>query len=298
MTFDTRVPLKLKRLQQWFGSVITRPIDEDSRMLPLSPKGIPMEEEASDYIRPSPTLRPAQRIQIYNQQYWWRFLSILQENYPLLTRLFGYHEFNFRIAIPYICKYPSQHWSLSTLGNHLPQWIASDYQGDDKEIVLKTAEIEWAYGDMFYVKHYPPPTAADLPQDTDPSHFLSLTLFLQPHVHLFEMPYDLFSFRRKMLEQEPEYWITHDFPELSKDKTYYFVLYRTPSNFITWNSISYGEFTLLHLFKEGSSIEAACDWLEEQEGAACEEAGENIHHWFQEWMIRQLLTQEPPPTRS
>lgn len=108
MTFDAKVPFKLKKTQLWFGSIIGRPIDEDSKMNPISPAGQPIEIEACDFIRPSPTLRPAQRIQIYNQQYWWRLLSSMHETFPLVTRLFGYHDFNKIIAIPYLVKFPPE----------------------------------------------------------------------------------------------------------------------------------------------------------------------------------------------
>src|SRR4051812_44875922 len=109
MAFDAAVPTQLKRMQEWFASIITRPVDEESRINPLSPEGVPMEQEACRYITPSATLLPAQRIQIYNQQYWWRLLSIMHELYPLVTRLFGHRDFNQTIAIPYLVKYPPSH---------------------------------------------------------------------------------------------------------------------------------------------------------------------------------------------
>jgi hypothetical protein len=133
MTFDSKVPTLLKETQEWFGSIISRAIDGNSQMNPISPTGRPMREEAWDHIRPSPTLQPAQRIQIYNQQYWWRLVNTLQESFPLVTRLFGFHAFNFTIAMPFLLKYPPNDWTLNSLGDRLPRWIEEEYKADDRQ---------------------------------------------------------------------------------------------------------------------------------------------------------------------
>src|ERR1700722_17761763 len=101
MTFDTSVPSKLKNIQTWFAGVITQPIDSSSRINPKAPSGKFIKEEAPSYIRPSLKQESWERIQIYNQQYWWRLFTILHNDFPLLVRLFGYRDFNFKIAVPY-----------------------------------------------------------------------------------------------------------------------------------------------------------------------------------------------------
>src|SRR4051794_31429096 len=98
--YDSKVPLQLKKELQWFASILARPIDQENQMNPISPSGLSMELEAAQHIAPSPTLRPSQRIQIYNQQYWWRLINVLHESNPMLVRLMGYLDFNRNIAIP------------------------------------------------------------------------------------------------------------------------------------------------------------------------------------------------------
>ena len=201
MTFDTHVPSTLKRTQKWFASIITRPIDEDSRMNPISPSGNRMEEEAYEFIIPSPTLRPAQRIQIYNQQYWWRLLNCLHENFPFVTRLFGYHDFNQTIGIPFLNKYPAHHWSLGVLGDLLPQWIDEEYHADDKNLVKDAVLLDWSYHRSFFVASHPILSSKALPDPADVSYFLTQKLCLQPHVNLFQFNYDLVGLRNEMIAQ-------------------------------------------------------------------------------------------------
>lgn len=293
MTYDTTVPDSLKEVQQWFGSIIGRPIDVNSQMNPISPSGVPMEEESWRYIAPSPSLQPAQRIQIYNQQYWWRLLSTLQEIFPTVTRLFGYHDFNQAIAIPFLTKYPPNHWSLHFVGSRLLQWVEEDYHENDKELVWNAVKMDWAFTDGFIAPSYPPIDLSKLPTPGDLSSILEETLYLQPHVQFFEMPYDMFLFRIDFLQQDADYWIDNDFPPLPllpEGEKAFFIVYRLRNNDVTVEKVSKTEYLLLQNFREGSSVDAICQWLETQDEVVSQEAGENLHNWFQNWTLNQLLT--------
>ncbi len=296
MTYDAKVPTLLKREQQWFGGIIGRPIDEDSRMNPIAPSGEPMEIEAADHIAPSPTLRPAQRIQIYNQQYWWRLLNTLHDSFPMLTRLFGYYDFNKTIGIPYLVKNPPHHWSLNLLGDHLLQWLEGCYHAKDKKLVCNAAHLDWAFSHSFVAGQRPPITVEQLSNAEEREQILSQTIYLQPHIHLFQMEHHLFNFRNEFLKENPEYWLTNDFPKLERDKTYLFILYRNAKKDISWKEISLGEYHLLSFFKQGATIENACDWLEKQDDTLCEEATNNLQLWFQEWSQRGWLSLSPSLT--
>lgn len=291
MTYDAVVPKQLKRTQQWFASIITTPIDENSQMNPISPHGRPMVEEACDYISPSPTLQPHERIQIYNQQYWWRLLTALHESFPLVTRLFGFSDFNRTIAVPYLVKYPSNHWSLSYIGNRLPQWIDENYTADDKPLVYNSALVDRAYNDSFIA-----PLGKAIKLDpNDMSSMLETTLYLQPNLHLLALTYDLLDFRFEFLKHDPDYWLEHDFPELHhypKGELAHFVLYRNRQNNITFQKISANEYQVLQRFVEGTTIEAICDWLAEHpsDSSLCTEASQNLHIWFQHWTSRHWLS--------
>lgn len=283
--YDQKVPPQLKKVQQWFGSIISRPIDEDSRMNPISPKGVPMEEEAFEYIVPSPTLRPAQRIQIYNQQYWWRLLNCLHEAFPLVTRLFGYFDFNQTIGIPYLVKYYPYHWSLNTLGTYMTKFIEEDYHAEDKQLVLNAAALDWAFNYAFFCKKNS--------LVNEHSDFSECKIWLQSSVHLFKMDYNLIDFRMKMIKEKPEFWTENEFPKLPKEDARYFVLWRNHKNDIAWDDLHPAAFAMLSRLKTGATLDELCDWLEEQEEAIREEASKQLQVWFREWTVRQLLTLEP-----
>lgn len=284
MRYDSSAPQQLKEIQEWFGCIIARPIDEESAMNPISPSGNPMEEEAARYIIPSPTLRAAQRIEIYNQQYWWRLASALHENLPLVTRLFGYHEFNHKLAAPYLVKYPSNDWSLSTISDRFPQWIEEEYFEDDRNLILNASRIDCAYVQSFLSAPGNPITLDMCQEDRK--------LILQPHLHLFLLPYNLIQFRMHFLLKDVEHWIEHDFPPLEhhEHETPY-ILFRNKQNQIEWGTISNSEFKLLSLFRKGISIEELCDFLESQDPKSdlYHEASQQLGYWIQHWVAANWI---------
>lgn len=287
LQYDQMIPESLKNLQEWFGSIISRPIDFENRINPVAPSGKPIAVEACTYILPSPTLKPDQRIQIYNQQYWWRLLNTMHEVYPLVVRLFGYRNFNQVLGFPYFVHYPPSTWSLHIVGNHLPDFIKQFYQGEDFQLVLDAAQLDRAFNHAFCAAHMQS-NLQDLARG-DMSDLLATNLRLQPHFTLLEFKYDLPKFRDAFLKETPEYWLEHDFPEMDHSPIHCAV-FRNGYNHVVTEILSPDEFYFLRLFEEGTTIDAACEWLEEQTDPVFEESGQHLQNWFQKWFLCQWLT--------
>lgn len=277
--YDPKVPEALKSTQEWFGKIISFPLKEHSTISEISPSGKNIVEEAAIKIRPSPTLKPYERLQIYNQQYWWRLLNAMQDSYPFAVRLFGYTDFNESIATPYLIAHPPYHWSLDALGKKLPQWISSSYHSNDKQLIYDAAVLDLAYLSLFFK-----PLLPVLAEDQ-----FDGTIYLQPHVIFLEFPYDLMLFREEMMQQEPDYWINNPFPEL-KHASQSLILYRSLKGHTTYKILSSTEATLLKLFQKGTAIDTMCSWIEEQPLDFRKEVEESLQQWFQDWTIRGVLT--------
>lgn len=279
--FDPKIPSEILSIQRWFASIIARPIDDESQMAPTSPSGRLMSDEAKEFIAPNSKLSSAQRIQIYNQQYWWRMLSILHHNFPTLVRLFGYEDFNRTIGMPFLTKYPSTDWSIAKLGDKLSLWIEEEYGAQDKSLVLFSAKVDWAYQELFLA---PNPKSQEATLD-----LLSKKTSLQNHLKLFALPFDLLSFRTELLKQPVEFWAESEFPKLPKDRKYFFILYRNRKNWISYKQVKEGEWTLLHLIEEGHTIEEGCEYLEKIGGSIYEEALSSLQEWIQQWVSEKWL---------
>lgn len=227
--------------------MIRRPLHPDSSCNVLAPSGTLLEEEAPLYIAPSKTLKSHERINLYNQQYYWRLLNALQENFPLLLRLFGYDDFNNLLGMPYLSKSKIKSWSLANFGIDFPAYLAKEYHEPDKEIVLDAAELDAAYTFGFTAPLLPLPDAS-VTEET--------LLTLQPHLFLKCYPYALLAFRDQMIKEKVEHWIDNPFPELKREKCN-ILLFRNHFNNLEWRELSDEEFNLLFSFKEGASLSTA-----------------------------------------
>ena len=87
MSLQKHAPKKLYSLQKWFGRAITQPIQNvDEFGLPNL--DIQLAKEALLHMTNGPKLSADKRVAIYNQQYWFRLLHMMQDIFPFLLRLF------------------------------------------------------------------------------------------------------------------------------------------------------------------------------------------------------------------
>ncbi len=253
------------------GEIIARPLRQLGEYdLPIYDEKIAQSIE--ERMAPGPYLSASQRLGIYNQQFWFRMFVILQSDYPSLLRLFGYEEFNRFIVEPYILKYFPNHWSLSSLGRKLPQWIAEEYGDEDKWLVQQLATIDALYERLPLVR--PSPKLEDI----------NGPIYLQPFVAIVDLEGDLLKFREELLREEPNYWQERDFPKIDGGGS--FVLAGKQGE-IEYEKISPAQALLLRAFEKGATLEEACHLLQ---GTMIEEAERNIGDWFRKWGERGWFT--------
>jgi len=276
MTLDSHVPKRLLAQQQWFASIITRPLVKGGAMIAVSPSGKSMEKEAAEYLLPSPTLKPHQRIQIYNQQYWWRLLSTLQEFFPLVVRLFGYTDFNDTLAIPYMQACVSNHWSLNALGSRFPEWAETHYRADDRDLVLNSIALDHAFNQSFFASHYSPFTT-DATTEAELAALLDKPVTLQPHIALFNFPYHLLKLREALLKEEPEHWADQPFPKMEQGN-FYLIVFRNHNNIVSWKAVSNEEWLQLLKFQTPLTLSEMCDQCEGDKSYE-----DHLQEWLQHW---------------
>lgn len=251
----------LRELQKWFAAMITQP---------LQPNHLLKDSDASEYIIPTLHLTPHKRIEIYHEQYWLRLIKVMQENFPGLKCFFDCKEFNHKIAIPYLHTYPSTSFSLNFLGDKLLSWLDAHYQENDKNLVLNIATIDWVMVLSFFA------AVKKIPNEIEETTKLNM----QPHVHLFALDADYFTFREELLK-----YSFKNKPILHKE-TCYIILYRNLENDVAWKKISYPAFLFLTYIKAGNSLSTACQKLEELDSKIAEE---EMPLWIYEWFTKGLL---------
>lgn len=267
-------PQSLVELQKWFAGLEILPFRETGEYrLPQFDLKLCSEIEAR--ISPGPKLSAVQRMGIYNQQFWFRFFTVMQRLYPVLLRLFGYQDFNFQLVEPYILRHLPNHWSIGKVDDRFRQWIQDAYREEDRAFVLQIAEVESGYNQIA--------DASSLPFERKISHVTPL--FLQPWVVLLDLDADLFSFREKLLQEVPLYWETHDFPQVDWfEEKKSFALFQKKDE-VFFEELTSLESQLLSLFKQGSTVEEACRRVSD----TCGTKSASLGGLFQKWAARRWL---------
>lgn len=217
-----------KELQEWFGGVLRSPLEEQKIQL----KHIP---QASEYITGTAFMKPHERLEIYNQQYWWRLYSAIQQVFPAVTKWLGVGYFNQKIAEPYLLAHGPSDWSLYNITDDLLSFLE---KSDCDPMTFKLARLDRTFYETFFG------AVCDKPLNPE-------ELFvLQNHVKLVDLKEDLLTFRQDLLEGKK--------PQKALKKTVKAALYRVPLSGKTfWQELSEEEFLLLKSFAKQQSLEEA-----------------------------------------
>lgn len=168
----------LAALQRTIAGALTRPFAPGERMQSAS------AEIAAHFIKPNDRLTSFERLQIYNQQYWWRILGSFHEDFRGLRAVLGQRKFE-RLAIAYIEACGSTSWSLRDLGQHLESWLRKhpEFATPHIALALDVVRVEWARVIAFDGPEKPPIDPAKL-QRIPPER---LRFSLQPYVSLLTL---------------------------------------------------------------------------------------------------------------
>lgn len=222
----------------------------------------------TDRINPDRGQSGAVRLSSYNRQYWFRLLTVMQEEHPLLRHLLGVTDFNV-LVIDYLTAHPSSSPRLRHLSDALVGFLTDSKRWGSLERV-QCARLEHAYIQAFDAAHQVPlaMTAATL---TEP-------LRLQPHLTLLAEDYNLVDWRAQVRhDADDAIAVTLD------ERASWWAIWRGPEG-VTASRLGRHQHALLTRLGAGEPLGAACGGLAETldaEGRALVMG--NIQAWFTRW---------------
>jgi hypothetical protein len=178
MPKHSRRKSELATLQRAIAGAVMRPFAPGERIQPAS------AEVAARFIKPNARLTARDRLQIYNQQYWWRILGSFQEDFRGLRAVLGARKFE-RLAVAYIEACGSQSWTLRDLGQHLESFLATrpELTAPHTPLALDVSSVEWARVIAFDGPELPPIDPANLARRAAEC----LRFRLQPYITLLTL---------------------------------------------------------------------------------------------------------------
>jgi hypothetical protein len=177
--------MNLLELQRRMAEDVMRPLTSDFRMQSLTNDGSSTQELAESYIKPNELLSSADRLEIYNRQYWFRVMGAVAEDYPGLLAVLGEEKFD-QMVLAYLKENPSTSFTLRNLGSKLSHWLEGHPKFAPRRhaLLVDVAKLEWAYIESFDRASRPPLSELDIIGLTAESQ-----LSLQPHLQLLDLRY-------------------------------------------------------------------------------------------------------------
>lgn len=97
-----------------------------------------------EIVPPTPTLAPAERVQVYAGMYFWRLVEVLREDFPKLAATLRDDGFS-ALVREYLARHPSTEPSVRSLGRALPDFLA----GREPGYAADLARLEWTRLEVF-----------------------------------------------------------------------------------------------------------------------------------------------------
>jgi hypothetical protein len=181
------------------AAAVVRPLDANDRLQSKWIDGRPMDLVAAEFIKPNDRLTSFERLQLYNQMYWFRLFDAIRDDCPGLLATLGEKAFG-RLAQAYLAHFPSRSFTLRNLCSRLEEFMRShpSLTAPRTALALEIARFEWAQTVAFDGEARPVVTAASL-AGTRPSR---LRLGLQPYVTLLDLRHPVDTYLMSVKRRE------------------------------------------------------------------------------------------------
>lgn len=191
------VPPELWEGQQWLGRMISRPLaaDWNSEKSGILCPETPLASEAESFLRGQEDMAAVDRAQVYNRQYWFRLISVMQVDYACTIHVMGLRRYN-PWVIRYLEKHPPGSPYLNDLDSRFESYLQAEYRESDRPLVLEAVAYDRAFAKAF---------EGGLGRRLHPSELggadlAALPLRLAPHVTCLALTYAWSEYRRSVLD--------------------------------------------------------------------------------------------------
>jgi hypothetical protein len=231
-----------------------------------------------------------ERLQVYNQQYWFRILSSLAEDFPGLRSMIGERKFE-KLATAYLNDCPSESFTLRNLGARLESWLRQHpgYLAGVERISLDMVRLEWAHIEAFDLLGLPRLTAEDVGKLKGKT-----AIRLQPHMQLLNLAYPVDELLLRIRRPPPESNMVSnavlEFPHsgriqraaLPKPQRVYLVVYRLERS-VYFKRLTRDAFALVAALEQGKPLAKAIEISLHKSRKSVDHFKEQLQGWFQDW---------------
>ncbi|MCC6646063.1 MAG: putative DNA-binding domain-containing protein [Polyangiaceae bacterium] len=126
---------------------------------------------ADRVVRGQPRLSAARQLELYREQFFFRHLDAVAEDFPALVEALGWDAFE-EVTTAYLAAHPPTSFSLRDLAARLPDFL----EGRAAPAAVDLARLEWALVEAFDAADAPPIDAAKVTAAGDALDRATITL--------------------------------------------------------------------------------------------------------------------------
>ncbi len=274
----------LGEIQRAIAGTLFRPLTRHEGM---QPAGLAVAER---FIKPNDRLSAFERLQIYNQQYWWRLYGSFAEDFRGVRAVLGERKFD-RLTIAYLEACGSASWNLRDIGSKLPAFLAGhpEFSQPRSALALDVARVEWARVLAFDGPEKPALTARQIAR-TPPDR---LRLGLQPYLILLELSHPVDDLMRTLKRTtiaavSNAVSATHTRRRATvtvrKSKEPIHLAVHRINFSVYYKRLDPEAYRLLLALREGAALDDACATAFAGSKELPEKSAARIQEWFARWM--------------
>lgn len=267
----------LSLFQKNFVSIMATPfLFQDEAKQSFQYNKAEFDQSIVDLMVDRKDLKGIDRLCTYNQQYWFRLLSTMQGQYPLMVNQLGYFQFN-RMISAYLSQYPSAYPSLDHLDDRLPQFMRENHEWNT-ELFHDLVNMDFIFSKNLTVAQREQFQSNRLSHQ-ELTELADKPFPFQQGFSLFHSKWDVLDLRRRILQQKA----VEDYLEAVPSEQY-LAIYRSGTQF-KWEVLSSTAHQLITLLLQSQPLSEALEslslTLDEME---IEELAQEIQNWFSRWV--------------
>jgi hypothetical protein len=232
--------------------------------------------EAERLVLPSSRgMSPADRLDVYREQFWLRHVPSLEEDFPTLSWAVGGPPRFQDLATEYLSACPPRTWDLQRLGESLPAHVAHHPRWQGDILVRDAARLDWAFMEAFDAPDVAPFDPRSLTAVTEDAWALATVVF-HPSVRALSFAYPVHELRQALKSDSA--------PQRPLPANAHVVVWRDATCVLQAVEIEGPAHALLAALTIGTPLGEACDVAARAvESRDPSELGTKVSSWFQQW---------------
>lgn len=278
--------MRLASLQKWMQAVVVHPgttaqaLRSREAARHLKPSAI------ETVLLPSPTLKAAERIAIYQEMYPLRMRDALSSDYPAVEHFLGDRFWDFVVA--YTQAHPSMAYTLNRLGNDVPAFIGKQKRMKHRGFLRDLARLELAVTQAFDSPRSETLRAEDL-EAIPPSRIGGCVLVTSPSLRILALDWNAYDYLDTIRDDQ------HNHPRPRRVRATVAVVRKDLS--VYRFAVSPAELAALSDLKDGLTIEEiARRALGRRTPRRASET--DLPNWFRSWTADGFFSGVRIPKRS